>query len=165
MSTNGTGRGHEEYEEPSEEEKVTVPLDYSGTWWANAKNDTNAGFGRFSKEDMDRYWVLHETKFWGDYLKNCQKRRRELLKYSTGSHTCAHHHADRWNEIGPIIRFMTDKIGQMGGNITEDSFPCNRCSDEKGSGFHPVYGLEICANKLGGKSHQEHAMAHGMRLF
>ena len=57
---------------------------------------------------------------------------------------------------------MTEKIGQMGGNITLKSFPCNYCVDMKSGGFNPVYGMELCANKLASQNQQEDTMAHGM---
>ena len=56
---------------------------------------------------------------------------------------------------------MNEKIGQMGGNITLKSFPCNYCVDWKSGGFNPDYGMELCANKLVSRNHQEDTMAHG----
>ena len=57
---------------------------------------------------------------------------------------------------------MSDKIGQLGGNITSKNFPCNYCVDMKSGGFNPDYGMELCANKLMSQNHQEETMAHGM---
>ena len=65
------------------EEKDNVPLDASGSFWAeNFKNPTNLQFGRLSKDDEQKYLRNIEAKHWGQLLKNCQDRRRELMKYS-----------------------------------------------------------------------------------
>ena len=56
---------------------------------------------------------------------------------------------------------MREKIGQLGGKITKDHFPCNYCVEWKSGGFNPDYGMELCANKLYRKNQQEDTMAHG----
>ena len=57
---------------------------------------------------------------------------------------------------------MREKIGQIGGKITRDSFPCDYCTEWKGGGFSPIHGMQLCANKLYNKNHQEDVMAHGV---
>ncbi|KAL9130484.1 MAG: hypothetical protein Q9217_001356 [Psora testacea] len=118
------------------------PLDLSGTWWSRQLNALNFATGRLSAEDGARFLQREEIKRWATSLKDCEKRRQYLLKYS------------------PIVRFMTEKVDGLGANITSKHFACNFCVEMKAGGFNPDYGMELCANKLTSRRHQEQVMAH-----
>ena len=59
---------------------------------------------------------------------------------------------------------MREKIGQMGGRITSDSFPCNFCDKGASGGFHPTMGMQLCANRIYTRNQQEDTMAHGKSI-
>ena len=142
-------------------------LDLSGTWWSRQLNALNFATGRLSPEDGQRYMQWEEIRRWGTSLKYCEKRRQYLLKYSIFlTHVCRSKTGLRLANkgVGPIIRFMTEKVDGLGANITPAHFPCNFCVEMKAGGFNPDYGLELCANKMNSRRHQEQVMAHGIRL-
>lgn len=63
---------------------------------------------------------------------------------------------------GPTIRFLSESIKQLGGDLHNNNIHCRRCTDRKGGGFDPEYGILICANEMKDQGHLEDTMAHEM---
>ena len=61
---------------------------------------------------------------------------------------------------------MTDNIRQLGGNLDKDNIHCLPCDSNTrhGGGFHPRYGIKLCANEMRGRGHTEDTLAHGMAI-
>lgn len=64
--------------------------------------------------------------------------------------------------LGPVIRFLSDNIRQLGGDISSHNIYCRRCTQRKAGGFDPEYGIQICANEMKDQGHLEDTMAHEM---
>jgi len=64
--------------------------------------------------------------------------------------------------LGPVIRYLSDNIKQLGGDLHSHNIYCRRCTDRKGGGFDPEYGILICANEMKDQGHLEDTMAHEM---
>ncbi|RHZ58467.1 mitochondrial inner membrane protease ATP23 [Aspergillus thermomutatus] len=76
--------------------------------------------------------------------KRCEDQRDYLLQYS------------------PIIRFLSDNIRQLGGDLSSHNIYCRRCTSRKAGGFDPEYGILLCANEMKDQGHLEDTMAHEM---
>ena len=59
---------------------------------------------------------------------------------------------------GPIIRFMHDKIKDLGGDLHAGNIRCMKCDASQGGGLHPDYGIMLCANR---PEPLEDTLAHG----
>lgn len=64
--------------------------------------------------------------------------------------------------LGPIIRFLSDNIRQLGGDLDSHNIRCTRCTTRKAGGFDPNYGIQICANEMRDQGHLEDTLAHEM---
>lgn len=76
--------------------------------------------------------------------KKCYEMRDWMLKYS------------------PTVRFMSEQISKVGGNINASNIVCDKCDEMKSGGFHPKLGILLCQNKIYGKWHLEDTLAHEM---
>lgn len=93
-----------------------------------------------------------ETKYFAEqdalnedrYCKRCEANRDYLLQYS------------------PIVTFLRDEIGKLGGQINKNNMICRMCTAEQSGGFHLDHGILLCANKFRNRGHQEDTMAHEM---
>jgi inner membrane protease ATP23 len=63
---------------------------------------------------------------------------------------------------GPVIRFLSDNIRQLGGDLSSHNIYCRRCTNRKAGGFDPEYGILLCANEMKDQGHLEDTMAHEM---
>lgn len=63
---------------------------------------------------------------------------------------------------GPVIRYLSDNIQQLGGDLHNHNIYCRRCTNRKAGGFDPEYGILICANEMKDQGHLEDTMAHEM---
>ena len=49
---------------------------------------------------------------------------------------------------GPIVRFMHQKINDLGGDLHKGNIKCVTCDEAQGGGgLHPDYGIMLCANR------------------
>ncbi|KAF1980165.1 mitochondrial inner membrane protease ATP23 [Bimuria novae-zelandiae CBS 107.79] len=78
------------------------------------------------------------------YCKRCETNRDYLLQYS------------------PIVKFMKDEVGKLGGDLNAKNIHCRMCTAEQSGGFHIDHGIMLCANKFRNRGHQEDTMAHEM---
>lgn len=76
--------------------------------------------------------------------KRCESNKEYLLQYS------------------PVIRFLSDEVYKLGGDLTKDNILCRMCTNEQSGGFSVDYGILLCANKFRNRGHQEDTMAHEM---
>lgn len=70
--------------------------------------------------------------------------------------------SDQFLLIGPVVRFLSDNIKQLGGDLHSHNIYCRRCTDRKGGGFDPEFGILLCANEMKDQGHLEDTMAHEM---
>lgn len=64
--------------------------------------------------------------------------------------------------LGPVIRYLSDNIRQLGGDLSSHNIYCRRCTNRKAGGFDPQYGILLCANEMNDQGHLEDTMAHEM---
>jgi inner membrane protease ATP23 len=76
--------------------------------------------------------------------KRCESNKDYLLKYS------------------PTIRFLSDEVYKLGGDLNKDNILCRICTNEQSGGFSLDHGILLCANKFRNRGHQEDTMAHEM---
>lgn len=63
---------------------------------------------------------------------------------------------------GPVIRYLSDNIKQLGGDLHSHNIYCRRCTNRKAGGFDPEYGILLCANEMKDQGHLEDTLAHEM---
>lgn len=76
--------------------------------------------------------------------RRCENNKDYLLQYS------------------PIVRFLKDEVGKLGGDLNTDNILCRMCTSEQSGGFSLDHGILLCANQLRNRGHQEDTMAHEM---
>ncbi|KAJ6134321.1 Mitochondrial inner membrane protease atp23 [Penicillium sp. IBT 18751x] len=100
--------------------------------------------GKMSPEGIEQFRVARDIRNEAADCKRCDEQRDYLLQWS------------------PTIRFLSDNIRQLGGDLHSHNIYCRRCTDRKGGGFDPEYGILICANEMKDQGHLEDTMAHEM---
>ena len=100
--------------------------------------------GTMSATGSAQYWKDADLRYEKADCKRCETHRDWLLQYS------------------PIIRFMSENIQKLGGNLGKHNIRCRRCDEAMLAGFDPNYGVKLCANRLETKSQVEDSMAHEM---
>ena len=60
------------------------------------------------------------------------------------------------------MRFMHQKIKDLGGDLHEGNIRCVKCDDAQSGGLHPDYGIVLCANR---PEPVEDTLAHGKAVF
>lgn len=63
--------------------------------------------------------------------------------------------------LGPTVRFMSENIQKLGGELNRDNVQCRRCDDKMAGAFDPRYGILLCANHIYSRGHAEETIAHG----
>lgn len=58
---------------------------------------------------------------------------------------------------------MNQKISALGGDLHSGNIICVRCTEARGGGLDPNYGIQLCANRAGVEP-LEDTLAHG-RIF
>lgn len=125
-------------------------FDPETAWWMNyfkilAGNMTPEG--QFHYREW-RYRVHEERD-----CKRCEEYRDWSFKYS------------------PVVRFMSEKIHALNGNLDSSNIVCRRCParlEEDGQvhrqsgGFSPNHGILLCANEVRDRKHLEDTLAHEM---
>jgi inner membrane protease ATP23 len=112
--------------------------------WTRWCNFYRMASGRMSPESQKKYWHDADVRYEAIDCKRCESQRDWLLQYS------------------PIIRFMSDNIKQLGGDLGKHNMRCRRCETGMQGGFDPRYGIKLCANYVDTKSQMEDTMAHEM---
>ncbi|OKL60276.1 Mitochondrial inner membrane protease atp23 [Talaromyces atroroseus] len=100
--------------------------------------------GRMSDEGKEQFRLAKDIRNEAVDCKRCEDQRDYLLNYS------------------PIIRYLSDNIRQLGGDLSSHNIYCRRCTTRKAGGFDPEYGIQICANEMRDQGHLEDTIAHEM---
>lgn len=60
------------------------------------------------------------------------------------------------------MRFMMEQLKKVDKHMSKEEFVCMPCDETRSGGFSPDFGVLLCQNRLGSKTHQEHTMVHEM---
>ncbi|KAI0165876.1 peptidase M76 family-domain-containing protein [Xylariaceae sp. FL1272] len=125
-------------------------FDPKTAWWVNYFKIMT---GSITPEGAFHYresrYVANEERD----CKQCDKYRDWALKYS------------------PTVRFLRQKIEDLGGKMDGSTIVCQRCPTRltedgqvagQSGGFNPNYGILICAETIRNQSHLEDTLAHEM---
>ncbi|KAG6308693.1 Mitochondrial inner membrane protease atp23 [Claviceps purpurea] len=169
---------------PPSASKANAPSDISANANANANAEANAKLFNSPKElvnDPARTGFDPETKWWmhyfgilsGQMTKEGQfhfQEWRDKQQEESDCKRCEKHLKWLFN-YSPVIRFLSDRIKDLNGQLDESNIFCRRCPSrlhENGSvsrqagGFDPNYGILICANEMRSRGHLEDTVAHEM---
>ncbi|GJN77513.1 peptidase M76, ATP23 [Purpureocillium lilacinum] len=144
-SSSSTGAPREVVNDPAR-----TGFDPETKWWMNYFSILS---GQMTKEGQFHYrewrYKVHEERD----CKRCEEYRDWLFTYS------------------PVVRFLSDKIRGLNGNLDRDNILCRRCParlEEDGQvhrqsgGFSPNHGILLCANEIRDRKHLEDTLAHEM---
>lgn len=119
-------------------------------WWMNYFRILS---GQMTPEGVFHYrewrYKTHEERD----CKRCEEFRDWAFRYS------------------PIVRFLSEKTGDLNGRLDASNVVCRRCParlDENGEvhrqsgGFSPDHGILLCANEIRDRKHLEDTLAHEM---
>uniref|UniRef100_A0A0B7JK24 Mitochondrial inner membrane protease ATP23 n=1 Tax=Bionectria ochroleuca TaxID=29856 RepID=A0A0B7JK24_BIOOC len=119
-------------------------------WWMNYFRILSGGMtneGKFHYREW-RYKVHEERD-----CKRCEDNRNWLFTHS------------------PVVRFLSEKIGDLNGDLNKDNVMCRRCParltedgqvHRQSGGFSPDHGILLCANEIRDRKHMEDTLAHEM---
>jgi mitochondrial inner membrane protease ATP23 len=108
------------------------------------KNFYRMAVGSMSLEGQKKYWEDADERYSASDCKRCENYRDYLMNYS------------------PIIRYMTENIQRLGGDVNSTNVRCRTCKTGMLGGFDHRYGIMICANWMDSRKMQEDVMAHEM---
>lgn len=97
--------------------------------WIRWRNTFRYLTGQLTEEGNRQYKQGRDERFAAADCKRCEDQRDYLLQYS------------------PIVRFMHQKINDLGGDLHGGNIRCMKCSAAQGGGLHPDYGIMLCANR------------------
>nr|Q4X261.2 RecName: Full=Mitochondrial inner membrane protease atp23 [Aspergillus fumigatus Af293] len=118
-----------------------IPGDDTWTQWRNIFAILT---GQMTDEGKEQFRIARDIRNEAADCKRCEDQRDYLLQYS------------------PIIRFLSDNIRQLRGDLSSHNIYCRRCTSRKAGGFDPEYGILLCANEMKDQGHLEDTMAHEM---
>ena len=124
--------------------------------WIRWRNTWRYLTGGLTEEGIKQYQKGRDDRMEESDCKRCEQDRDYALQYSTIlSLLRPRHHL---TTIGPIIRFLNQKISALGGDLHSGNIVCVRCHEDRGGGLDPVYGIQLCANR---GEPVEDTLAHG----
>jgi hypothetical protein len=130
---------------PTEPTKPPAKIDPVYYNWSNTFTILLSRMNGARDPALEQKYFTEQDAINGDrYCKRCETSRDYLLQYS------------------PIIRFLTDEVGKLGGDLNKNNIHCRLCTNEQSGGFHLDHGILLCANKFRNRGHQEDTMAHEM---
>lgn len=112
--------------------------------WTQWRNIFAILAGKMTDEGKEQFRVARDIRNEAADCKSCEDHRDYLLQYS------------------PVIRFLSDNIRQLGGDLSSHNIYCRRCTKRKAGGFDPEYGILLCANELKDRGHLEDTLSHEM---
>lgn len=116
----------------------------SETMSARFKNFYRMATGKMTPEGQKQYWADADKRYSDVDCKRCETQRDYLLQFS------------------PIIRYMSDNIRKLGGDLDKHNIRCRTCTTGQLGGFDHKYGIMLCANYVEKQSMMEDVMAHEM---
>jgi mitochondrial inner membrane protease ATP23 len=108
------------------------------------KNFYRMATGSMSASGQKAYWADADARYSAIDCSRCEKQRDYLLQFS------------------PIIRYMSDNIRRLGGDINASNIRCRTCTTGMLGGFDHRYGIMLCANYVEKQSMMEDVLAHEM---
>lgn len=115
-----------------------------GDMWSKWRNFYRMASGSMSQVGQEKYWKDADVRYEKVDCKRCETQRDYLLQYS------------------PIVRYMSENIKRLGGDLGKHNMRCKRCDTAMEGGFDPKYGILLCANRVEKQSQMEDVMAHEM---
>jgi len=111
---------------------------------ARFKNFYRMATGKMSQQGQKQYWEDADRRYSTLDCQRCEKQRDYLLQFS------------------PIIRYMSDNIKRLGGDLGSHNIRCRTCKTGQLGGFDHKYGILLCANWVEKQNMLEDVMAHEM---
>lgn len=132
--------------------------------WTQFRNIYSILTGKMSEEGIEQYRVARNIRNEAADCKRCEDQRDYLLQYSKLNLLVQPFRRSRlmYACTGPVIRFLSDNIKQLGGDLHSHNIYCRRCTNRKAGGFDPEYGILVCANEMRDQGHLEDTIAHEM---
>jgi mitochondrial inner membrane protease ATP23 len=100
--------------------------------------------GSMSAAGQKQYWEDADSRYSTLDCNRCEQQRDHLLRYS------------------PIIRYMSDNIRRLGGDLNSSNIRCRTCKTGMLGGFDHRYGIMLCANWVDKRKTLEDVLAHEM---
>lgn len=126
--------------------------------WIRWRNTWRYITGGLTEEGVKQYQQGRDARMEESDCRRCEQERDYLLQYSTNiSESNDHRIKPCWDQLGPIIRFMSQKIEALGGDLHSGNIICARCTEARSGGIDPNYGIQLCANR----GEFEDTLAHG----
>lgn len=116
----------------------------SDSMYNRFKNFWRMASGSMNPEAQKQYWEDADRRYSEIDCRRCESQRDYLLQNS------------------PIIRFMSDNIKRLGGDLGKHNIRCRTCTTGQLGGFDHKYGIMLCANWVEKQSMVEDVMAHEM---
>lgn len=108
------------------------------------KNFYRMATGSMSSEGQKTYWADADARYSTVDCNRCESQRDYLLQYS------------------PVIRYMSENIRRLGGDVNKSNIRCRTCTTGMLGGFDHRYGIMLCANYVDKQSMLEDVLAHEM---
>lgn len=108
------------------------------------KNFYRMATGSMSPTGQAAYWADADARYSEIDCKRCEDQRDYLLQYS------------------PIVRYMSDQISRLGGDLNRENIRCRTCATGQLGGFDHKYGILLCANYIDKRSMLEDVLSHEM---
>jgi len=145
-STSPSGRSAPQSTPTQASSGETVGSDFlpSDTLSARFKNFYRMATGNMSAPGAAAYWEDADRRYSATDCARCETQRDYLLRYS------------------PVIRYMSDNIRRLGGDLNSSNIRCRTCKTGQLGGFDHKYGIMLCANYVEKQSMLEDVMAHEM---
>ncbi|KUL89890.1 hypothetical protein ZTR_02766 [Talaromyces verruculosus] len=125
---------------PAKDTGYTPGDDFSTQW----RNIFSILTGRMTPEGQEQFRLAKDIRNEAADCKRCEDQRDYLLQFS------------------PTVKYLSDNIRQLGGDLGSHNIHCRRCTQRKAGGFDPEFGIQICANEMRDQGHLEDTMAHEM---
>ncbi|ORY09498.1 mitochondrial inner membrane protease ATP23 [Clohesyomyces aquaticus] len=113
--------------------------------WSNAFSILAGRLANARKVELEQKYFREQDELKAESIcRKCEENRDFLLQYS------------------PMVRFMRDEVGKLGGDLNSKNIHCRICTAQQSGGFHIDHGIMLCANHFRNRGHQEDTMAHEM---
>jgi inner membrane protease ATP23 len=164
----------------SESNSSSTPANYTGytpgddfsTQWRNIFSILT---GRMTPEGQEQFRLAKDIRNEAADCKRCEDQRDYLLQFSKFIPHISRSSGGIWFRergefvslpivylTGPVVKYLSDNIRQLGGDLGSHNIHCRRCTQRKAGGFDPEFGIQICANEMRDQGHLEDTMAHEM---
>lgn len=156
---------------PAKDTGYTPGDDFSTQW----RNIFSILTGRMTLEGQEQFRLAKDIRNEAADCKRCEDQRDYLLQFSEFIHVYSQRLPGQGFVkqvnlsaqqivylLGPTVRYLTDNIRQLGGDLGSHNIHCRRCTQRKAGGFDPEFGIQICANEMRDQGHLEDTMTHEM---